>query len=204
LGWSTNPQISQAIGAFAGTPAAKPKAHTDDYWANVYEKSGTPGAALDTGMYGGSIIRAGEAGRSINEGAGINPEVTNAGGGEQWALTNAEKGAARTRAAGGFGEEVGRTATGAASEGGRYTLERARQTDQFNLGKVGEESRALAGGSHYQVSPWLGIVQGLISGAAAGAHGPGDSSGGGLGADPNLESGGYDYGWQPGGDGGYG
>lgn len=171
MGWSTNPQISQAIGEFAGTPAAKPKSHTDEFWANQYDRMSQPGAALDTGMYGGSIIRAGEAGRSINEGGAINPE-TAAGGGEQWAIANAEKGSARTRAAGGFGEEVGRTATGVASEGGRYTLQRARQTDQFNLGKAGEESKALAGGSHYQVSPWLNIIQGLISGAASGIHAP--------------------------------
>lgn len=170
---------------------------------SVYDRMGTPGAALSTGMYGGSIMRAGASGRAINEGEGIDARLSDEGGGEQWGLVNAEKNAGRVKLAGSEGEQVGKTTEAAMGEGGRYELERARQTDQFNLGKAGEESRALAGGSHYQVSPWLGLVQGLISGASAGIHGPGDSSSEDLGADPNLESGGYDYGYQ-GGDGGHG
>lgn len=169
---------------FAGTPAAKPKSDTDAFWSQHYADASTPGAALNGGFYGGTIAHAGEAGRAINEGSSINPEMANAGGGDQFALVNAEKNAGRVKLAGGEGEEVGKTATAVAGEGGRYTLGRARSTDQFNLGKAGEESKALAGGSHYQVSPWLGVIQGLVSGAASslGGLGGGDDPEGSTGA----------------------
>jgi hypothetical protein len=190
LAYHVNPQITQAIQQFAGTSAATPKAHTDPYWSSVYEKMATPGAALSTGMYAGDIMRAGEGGRAVSEGDTVDAHTANAGGGEQWGLVNAEKNAGRVKVAGTEGEQVGKTTDTAMAQGGRYELGRARSTNQFNLGKVGEESKALAGGSQYTPSPWLGIVQGLISGAAGGIHGPGDSTGPGLGGDPNLESGG--------------
>jgi hypothetical protein len=167
MGWSTNPKIQEMIDGFQGTPAATPAANTDQYWASFWDKMGTPGASLDSGVYAPAIMKAGEAGRAVEEGRGIDPRAASAGGGEQWALTNAAKRQGRTNVGNAFGEDVSRATTGAVGEAGRYGLERARQTNEFNLRKAGEEGKALAGGSHYQVSPWFGVLQGLLTGAAS-------------------------------------
>ena len=82
MGWNTNPQISSAINAFGGVQAATPSSNSDSFWARYWSSMGTPGATSNLGIYNSAIQRAGTEGRAISEGAGFNPEMANAGGGE--------------------------------------------------------------------------------------------------------------------------
>jgi hypothetical protein len=194
--WSTNPRISELINQFGGTQAAKPAANTDEYWASVIQKMGTP-AALDTGLYAPAIMKAGEAGRDISEGKGVDSRLAAAGGGEQWALTNAAKTQGQTNVSNAFGQDVAKTTTSAVDEAGKYNLERARQTNEFNLRKAGEEGSALAKGSHYQVSPWLSVLGSLVNGAASGLDFSRPSPGT-PGESINFGPDGYQPGYMPG------
>lgn len=203
MGYTTNPRIAELIAGFGTTEAAKPKAPSDAFWSQYYDRLSTPGAALDTPFTTGAVMRAGAGGRAVNEGAGIDPHLAAAGGGEQWALVNAEKNAARNRVGAAEGADVGRSTAAASGEGGQYELGRARQTDQFNIGKYGAMGHALAGGSTYKTSPWLGLLQGIVGGAASNLHfGGGGEPDGTMSYSPDdmfPGGGGGGGGWGPGG-----
>lgn len=204
--WKVNPKIQGAIDQFLPTQAAEPKSGQEGYWDQFYKDLSSPETALNAGgLNSGAIIRAGQAGRSVSEGSTIDPQLAAAGGGDQWALNNAAKNAGRVGVAGQFGSDVAKGSAAAGEEMARYQQTRGRQTDQFNLGKYGAAAKALSGGSTYQVSPWFGVLQGLIGGAASNLKfggGSDEPSGGDYADSPMMGYG--DPPWAGGGTGTYG
>lgn len=202
MGWTTSPAVQNLVNGFLGSSAGQPAGTptgSDSFWNNMFAD---PSTMMNSGLYNASIQRAGEAGRAINEGGGVNPQMAGAGGGDQWNLALSQRNAARNTLGARTTQDVAGVTSRAIGEGGQYELERGKQQDQFNLDKYKVATGAVNRASKFVVSPWYGVLQSLISGGAQGVSNAlaTRDTGGGAGHTESIDfgPGGYTPGQMPG------